>query len=263
MRTFWGIEFFKLVRFDTSILTACIVFVPVAIRESNYLLASQRALPILLICTCCFVLNDIADVEKDRINHPLRPLPSGAISQRSAMGIYFFLLTAALLSIYAYVEHEQYYIYLLCLIVFTNYNHVVSDFPLLKNPYVSLASVLPILILRPLEFAVSNVDMVALAMCFFIFGRELLMDVQDLGGDGNTLAKRLGQSVSSKLGFGTQFFAMGILFLLARDTTQLTVVAFLLVTGIVAVTFWRVQNSRRLIVHGMKIQAISGLVFLF
>ena len=137
MGKLWATNFVRLIRLDTSILTACIVFVPYIIRGERIVHAAQKALPILLTCMCCFVLNDIHDLEKDGINHPHRPLPAGAISERGAMGIYFLFMASTLLSIFAYIDQEQYYIYLLCLIVFTNYNHVVSDFPLIKNFYVA------------------------------------------------------------------------------------------------------------------------------
>lgn len=263
MRMFGVANFARLTRLDTSILTACIVFAPYVLRGERIVIAAQKALPILLTCMCCFVLNDIYDLEKDRINHPHRPLPIGAISERGAMGIYFVLLTGTLLSIFAYISQEQYYIYLLCLIVFTNYNHVVSDFPLIKNFYVATASALPILILRPSIFEVTIVDVVALAMMLFILGREILMDVQDLTGDGKTLARNLGARLSVKLGFSSQIVAMFILAFNARGLMQWIATIFLFFSALVAISLWQREKMRVATIHGMKVQAIAGLAFLF
>ncbi|WP_269586169.1 UbiA family prenyltransferase [Roseibium sp. Sym1] len=256
------INFLKLVRFDTSLLTACIIFVPYLYKGLTVLHAAQKALPILLTSMCCFVLNDIHDLEKDRINHPTRPLPTGSISERSAMGIYFLLLALTLSSILSFVEQDKYYIYLLCLIIFTNYDHVVSDFPYLKNFYVATASVLPILILRPSEFSFTIIDNVALAMMFFIFGRELLMDLQDLLGDGQTFVRSLGEKSSASIGFGSQFIAILLLAAIAEGAIHWAVIAFLFASYILHIFLWHRLKFRPVIIHAMKAQAIAGLAFL-
>lgn len=262
MRTYTVIEFLKLVRFDTCVLTACILFVPLSLRGVGLTSAFLESIPVLLICMCCFVLNDVFDIEKDQINHPNRPLPSGSFSKSTAMGIYLLLLTGTLVSTYAFVVQEKYYLYMLCLIVFTNYNHVVEDFPLLKNLYVALASVLPVLILRPSVWEITIVDYVAIALCGFILGREILMDVLDVGGDKDSLAQRLGQKRSEKIGFGVQLCGIAVLIPFAHSTLKITVVILLCVCCAVGYFNWIASRHRWLIIQSMKVQAISGLAFL-
>ena len=253
----------RLVRLDTSILTACIVFVPLGFKGYDFAIAAQRALPVLLMSMCCFVINDIHDLEKDRTNHPTRPIPTGIITEKVAMAIYLVLLFCTLLSIYAFISLNSYYIYLFSLIIFTNYNYIVSEFPYLKNFYVAFASILPVLILRPETANVTIYDILAVAMAFFIYGRELLMDVQDLEGDGQTFVQKVGQTAAIRIAFFSQLLTPIILASIALNLEQWLAVTFLFISVLVVIVLWHIRVNRLFLIHVMKVQAISGLVFLF
>src|SRR5688572_25665258 len=104
------------------------------------------AFPILTTAMAGFVLNDILDAEKDAVNHPFRPIPRGDISKTNAMALYFGLLLLTLISVRLWVPLKELFYYLLFVISFANYGFVVERFPLLKNPYVGAATVIPVLI---------------------------------------------------------------------------------------------------------------------
>jgi geranylgeranylglycerol-phosphate geranylgeranyltransferase len=108
--------------FDTCVIVFLLIFLPTYYFSNNFVFSLTHALPLLTISICGFVINDLRDIEKDRKNHPNRPLPSSAISEIGASVIYFSLLGASLILIKLYVELPYVYLYLLFLIGLVNYN---------------------------------------------------------------------------------------------------------------------------------------------
>src|ERR1044072_3537324 len=94
--------FAQLARLDAAAVVFVALFMPILYAGHSAFYAFTRAMPLTFICMCGFVINNIFDIEKDRENHPTRPLPSGRISPSVASFIYFMLLAVSLSLVHGY-----------------------------------------------------------------------------------------------------------------------------------------------------------------
>ena len=78
----------RLSRAEGCLLAFVLVLLPHYLSGGDLWPSVGLALPILPIATCTFILNDINDIERDAVNHPSRPLPSGTISVKYAAAFY-------------------------------------------------------------------------------------------------------------------------------------------------------------------------------
>jgi len=108
--------------------------------------ASVEQFPLLFTCVCTFIGNDLDDVERDRVNHPERPLPAGELSAAVAGIMYFTCLSLALFSTRHYVTPGIAFWYYGLIAISISYGYVVECFPSLKAPYVAVVSSIPVLI---------------------------------------------------------------------------------------------------------------------
>ena len=69
---------------------------PVSASPTKYVYAMAAA---FFVCGFGNVTNDMLDIDSDRINHPMRPLPSGRLNRRQAgsIAIMFFVLSLGLM----------------------------------------------------------------------------------------------------------------------------------------------------------------------
>lgn len=65
----------RLTQVDSSMLSFLAIFLPLSVRTKDLGLSFSRAIPLLFTGMCTFIANDLNDIEKDRVNHPERPLP--------------------------------------------------------------------------------------------------------------------------------------------------------------------------------------------
>jgi len=130
------------------------------------------------------VINDIVDLDIDRINAPDRPLPSGMISRRSALifaGVLTVLGIAAAipLSVYAVV------VAVLTFVVSLSYNLYGKRIGLPGNMMVSFCVAVPFLFGG---IAVANTIDITIAVFFLLaflanVGREITKGIADMEGD--------------------------------------------------------------------------------
>lgn len=252
----------RLTRLDSSLFIFSVVFVPLIARGNDFLESLVFALPLLTTSMCAFALNDINDIERDRTNHPSRPLATGILSIRFAMGVYLFLLIATLIWLRVFLDFSLVWPYVLYLIILINYNYVIDEFPVFKNIAVSIAIVMPVIILDNLiRDRISHLSVIT-AVFLFILGREVLMDVRDTQGDGETLPKKFGKKRSAIGAFILQLIAVSVLWYSTQDTRDIAINVF--VTSILAITcwIWFQTNNEKLSVQIMKIQLIAGIGYL-
>ena len=215
-------------------------------------------------------LNDLWDLETDRINHPHRPLPSGRLTPRAAgieciglfsfgLGLSIFLPPEAIATAACACG---------CLVV---YNRWLKHVPLAGNVAVSLLCGLAFFyggfaVRAPLPAAVP-----ALFAAIYHLGREILKDAQDIPGDrrapGGTLPMRWGPARSCRLAAGA--FALVVLltpvpyFLGLYGPPYLGLVALLdiLLIGVM-VSILRVPDTSRLrlINRFLKAGMVLGLL---
>lgn len=132
------------------------------------------------------VLNDLLDIEIDRVSHPERPLPAGKVSvfaakiftAACALGT---LLPAALPNFRA-IEHLGFYAALLLFLAL--YDFWLKKIPLIKNVSVALLCTTPLLRLLPFESATVEPLYAAAAFAFpLTLSREIFKDLEDVEGD--------------------------------------------------------------------------------
>ncbi len=159
-------------------------------------------------------LNDVNDLEADRINRPNRPIPSGRVSLESARRFGLLMMgisVAALVAVIIHAERtfdglvwwDSIVIWLLALFLFTSYEYDGLPFtPCLKRQGFKGNLAISVLVSVLLVFGAAAVGegleplpwIVALAALAINTAREIIKDVQDLAGDADrtTLPMRIG-----------------------------------------------------------------------
>lgn len=148
------------------------------------------------------IINDIFDIEIDRINRPNRPLPSGLISIKKAKVIYFFFLFASLL-LSLFINYTALIIVIFANVVVFVYSFRFKKIPLLGNFVVAFITGLAFIYGG---VAVNNwIDALFPALFAFLinFIREIVKDIEDIEGDTMkqvfTFPARYGNNSSLKL----------------------------------------------------------------
>jgi len=252
----------KLSRAATSALVFAMVFVPYYVRTWDLWSSIVLATPIFTIAMCIFILNDINDVERDRINHPHRALPTGAISVKTAGIVYLLLFGISLILVRILIESGVHFVYLASFLLAINYNTIVNNLPKLKNPYVAFTTTVPLFIVNSALETATIPASVAIAMFLFVFGREMLMDVHDAPGDGETLAKWLTARRAAVIAFFLQAGAMVVLGLQLTSALRIISLSLILLLFAYILTRWTRPQARRSLIHLMKVQLVIALSFL-
>ena len=163
------------------------------------------ALAAALIAGAGNALNDVADLEIDRINRPTRPLPAGQLSRQSAL-FESGLLALAGLAIALWLGPLTGAIALAILLLLVLYDLRLKRSPLWGNLLVSAlaASAFPYGAL-----ALGSLGRAWIPASFaFLFhlGREIIKDLEDLEGDraqgAHTLPLRAGEPFAARLAAG-------------------------------------------------------------
>ena len=157
------------------------------IKSTSFLVA---VLNTVFIMSASMIINDLFDMNIDKINNPTRPLITGDISVKEAIlystGLIFI---SELLSIFFLSKHLQYIIHLAVLnIVF--YTPILKKIMFLKNIscafLISFASVFAGLSVNVLNVYDKKYQLLMIASRLVFFGslhNELLLDVCDYDGD--------------------------------------------------------------------------------
>lgn len=252
----------KLIRMEMAAVPFLAVFVPLGILTRDLREAFLYALPLLLAFLSGYTINNLHDIEKDRVNHPNRPLPSGAISVSVAAAIFFLLLAATLLSIKLFVPTASAYLFLLMLIGLVNYNYVVLYFPYAKNLFMALIGTIPLLILFRAPGGPILKPNLLPALFLFLLGMEMLSDTIDIKGDGQTFANLVGAVRATPLGFLVKLLADLTVAVGAYDRIGIVIVGVLFASDAVAWYQWKYVDQRQLILQLLGFQLAISLYFL-
>ena len=157
----------------------------------------------LLITASGYIINDIYDIETDRINKPDKRIIQVHLSESNAWKIYFsMIITGALISLYLAIQRDDlfyWFIYPLAVFLLYGYSRWFKGTPYFGNILVSLfcaavpgifflseASILKELQIRDLS---SFLTLQELLLSYVIFAfltnlyREIVKDLQDEAGD--------------------------------------------------------------------------------
>jgi geranylgeranylglycerol-phosphate geranylgeranyltransferase len=235
------------------------VFVPVFVRSHDLMLSLGRAAPLLFIGMCTFIANDLEDVERDRINHPDRPLPSGRLSQAVAASMYFACLAAALFSARYFVEPLLAFWYYTLVALSVSYVHVVDRLPNLKALYVALAISLPIVIVAKFYPNELQLYRVAAAVFLFTLGRELCMDIEDRAGDPRAFLHGIAAEHVATFAFLVQVVGLLVLPVDLRNWDSALEVLVLTILLVASGVYWFRLARRKRAIRLMKLQYFVGL----
>lgn len=227
-----------------------------------------------LITAAANIVNDIFDIDIDRINKPKRVLAAQKVSLRNAWTAYFIINIIALILIVA-VSFILFTIALLTVIILYFYSYYFKRTILIGNIVVSLISGIAF-IFGALAVEDWSVGLVPAIFAFlFHFGREIIKDLQDVQGDKLqkviTFAGRFGKVKSIIL--INLIFALLILFLFAPFVINqynayyiyITVPGVAAILLFVCILLWFKNNTRWLgkISLLLKVDMFIGLVAIY
>jgi geranylgeranylglycerol-phosphate geranylgeranyltransferase len=162
-----------------SVIVAGIICIGINSLPSKIIFA---AFAFSFVGAAAYVVNDIFDVEIDKINKPLRPLASNALSKKEAW--YLFVLLCMLSIIFSLpVNLLSFAVILVSEVIVFLYSYRIKKIPLAGNITVSFMTGLAFIYGG---VAVDNVkDAVIPAVFAFIinFIREIVKDMEDIEGD--------------------------------------------------------------------------------
>jgi geranylgeranylglycerol-phosphate geranylgeranyltransferase len=254
----------RLMRPYSSGLAILSILVAMFARTRDLTLSLQAAVPLLFGAMCTYIVNDLDDVEKDRINHPNRPLPKGDITPTSVAVLYYSCLAVALLTTRLYVHHiETAFLYYSGFAACISYRYVVEYLPPLKPLYVAATTTVPLLILITYFPAdAPHLRMVAVALFLSMLGRELCKDLPDRPGDPVSLLHRVNPKHVAWAAFIMQGLAVIILCRQVRDTLAAICLLAMFVVLALSYVYWFRWNRQTLALALMKLELLFGLYFL-
>ncbi len=95
------------------------------------------------VCAYSMVINDYYDIEVDRVNQPDRPLPSGAVTVRSALGLALVMLAIGVLASVALLSWAAIAVSLIYAFLSWLYNYRAKKYGLSGNLIVASSLAIP------------------------------------------------------------------------------------------------------------------------
>jgi geranylgeranylglycerol-phosphate geranylgeranyltransferase len=220
------------------------------------------------------VINDIFDVEIDRINKPERPLPSGDVAPRSA-AIFYSLLTAVGLLLNLFLHSSAQAIAAGAAVLIFFYSYRLKSTPLFGNVTVGLLTGLAFIYGGS---AVGNIDRAIIPALFAFLinvGRELIKDMEDVEGDArhhaNTFPVKFGMRSASAVATLLLFAVIGSTIIPFADHQYgllYFVIVFLGVDCVIAfilISMWKDSTSKNLnrLSAILKYDMLIGLIAIY
>ncbi len=202
-------ETLKLIRLVNCLLAMVGVGVGASMTwfQPSYYGPLVSAVAAFLICAGGNVVNDLVDVDIDRVNRPDRVLVRGALSKRYAISLAVLLNVAAILLALA-VNMLVTTVALIVIVLLLLYNLWLKRVPLVGNMVIATMGGLTFItgglaIDHVMAFTLPG-PLIPAAFAFFFHGvREIIKDVQDVEGDRqvgiNTLPQVIGVRKSLSL----------------------------------------------------------------
>lgn len=127
-------------------------------------------------------VNDIIDLESDKINHPNRPLPKGLVTKNEAIGITITLLILPLI-LSAFVSFTHIILTLIPLFLLFLYAQYLKQTPLFGNILVSVLVAYPLIYGSIFRAEISILLIPAILAFLLNLLREIIKDCEDKEGD--------------------------------------------------------------------------------
>jgi geranylgeranylglycerol-phosphate geranylgeranyltransferase len=184
-------HYITLVRPINFTITALSIFVSCVLAggtQSQILPMIFASLGGALIGSGGMVINDILDIEIDRINKPERPLPSSAVARYDAL-MFYAALTGFGLIMSAYTTRIAFIIAFFAVPVIVLYSKVLKGTPLLGNITVGALTGLAFIYGGAAVGNIRQAIMPALFAFLINVGREIVKDMEDVEGDSKNNAR--------------------------------------------------------------------------
>ena len=199
-----------LIRPINSIMIGFAVLVGIIITNSS-LVFSEFSLIGFFISSYSMVINDIYDIDIDKINRPDRPLPSGRVTLNEAKLFSVFLLFIGIsLSIISIIRYDSSILIFFITIFFSFiswlYSYSLKKRGLIGNFIVAISMTIPFIFGGIIINGFTNVLLLSFSTIAFLsgLGREIVKTICDVKGDKskhvNTISITLGVSNAAKLG---------------------------------------------------------------
>jgi geranylgeranylglycerol-phosphate geranylgeranyltransferase len=220
------------------------------------------------------IVNDLFDIEADRINHPERPLASNRISYNAAKSVWFLctlvsFILSSLISFYAFL------FILLIHIVLIMYSYKFKSFAFSGNLTIALLTSAAFIYGG---FSAGNLKFVVIPAVFAFlinYVREIVKDIQDIKGDLTygliTLPVKIGIVKTKKIILG--FISVIIILSLFLFYSEYYSIEFLIVMMIIVnpllvycvrILFsTKSDNSYRKISRILKFNMAAGLIAIY
>lgn len=190
----------------------------------DYPEVALATLSVLFFMAAGNALNDLSDVEIDKIAHPTRPLANGSISiseTRLLIGLLSLLSLASLLGCLYLMEGSRAYtagIYVAAVVLMVTYDHGprTKQKGLIGN--IAISSLVAAVVL----YGASSIEGLGALLCWYVAGvvffvnlaREIIKDCQDMEADSDsrqTLPMKIGKENSRMVAYVLTL--VGIVFL--------------------------------------------------
>jgi geranylgeranylglycerol-phosphate geranylgeranyltransferase len=256
----WLAAIFRSTRPPASLVPCVLGAFPSIAADGRVTLCSLAAgLAMLTLSMFGFVVNDIADYEKDRVSGIRRPIAAGEVSRDSAAWFAFALFCASeLLAMAAHTGGMLIPFIAGALVV---YPPIAYRFPLLKEACVAGLCCLP-LFYGELAAGTPLPWQRYAVLATFIFGREILMDADEVEGDTRaglrTIAARIGVCRASAAGIALMCAGSSALVFVIHDAIA-RIAAISMAASVAAIFAWPGLASGRRICYSRVSMLLGAL----
>jgi len=208
------IDLILLTRPVNSIMVGFAVIVGIAVSAPDQLLSVLALLGFLtgfFISSYSMVVNDLYDLEVDRINSPERPLASGRIHLRTAAAFAVILLILGLISSIL-IGMDTFIIASIFAVIAWTYNYRGKKQILLGNMMVAASVAIPYIYGGATVGMMGDLLLWFLALTSFLAatGREIVKTIADVKGDAARQVKSIARVYGSRIAaYVGAFFFLG------------------------------------------------------
>ena len=151
-------------------------------------------------------LNDLCDIQADRINHPDRPLVTGSVSKSHAVGLLSLCWGIASLIGACFLDGVTAALVLVAMLLLALYSAILSRLPLIGNVVIGVLAAMSIfcgfaVVSDREQIGESDLLFLAAGLAFFVhLSRECIKSAEDIEGDRvqgrNTVATIFGRNAT-------------------------------------------------------------------
>lgn len=221
----------------------------------------EVALPIMMATAASFLLNDVWDIEKDKLSGRIKPFAREILSP--SLGI----ITATLLLVVGGVlswdnaNTALFVCFITIALAVMLYSPFANRWPTLKIAYAGILYVSPIYFGGLARGEFLGIEMFILVAAFAV-ARELLLDARDVDSDLarglRTLAAQIGERKAKGLAWACMT-AVGVILVVSANSNTATALSWL-TTLILAGSYLLSKRSEIVAIHLTKLAMLSGMV---